>query len=372
MATIGPKRADGTYRARYRDRAGKEHARHFKRRVDAQRWLDETTTSLVTGAYVAPGAGRITFREYAEAWRAVQIHRAGTVVQVEGALRRRVYPVIGDRPLESIVPSDIQQLVKRLERGLSPASVIVTYRYVATIFKAASRDRRIALSPCDGIRLPKIVKKPVAPMATSDIQSLAEAVPKRYHAMVILAAGTGLRQGEIFGLTLDRVDFLRRSARVDRQLVGIRGQAPKFGPPKTASSVRTVPLPDVVLEALSEHIRRFPPAALDGPIFTGSDGQLLRRSAFGTLWRRSAKEAGVQGYTFHSLRHYYASLLIRHGESVKTVQARLGHASASETLDTYSHLWPDSDDRTRDAIDAVLGSSRDLEEVAIAALPPQS
>jgi len=80
----------------------------------------------------------------------------------------------------------------------------------------------------------------------------------------------------------------------------------------------------------------------------------------------------VQGYTFHSLRHYYASLLIRHGESVKTVQARLGHASASETLDTYSHLWPDSDDRTRDAIDAVLGSSRDLEEVAIAALPPQS
>ncbi len=65
----------------------------------------------------------------------------------------------------------------------------------------------------------------------------------------------------------------------------------------------------------------------------------------------------MHGYTFHSLRHYYASLLIRHGESVKTVQARLVHASASETLDTYSHLWPDSDDRTRDAIDAVLGAA---------------
>lgn len=61
------------------------------------------------------------------------------------------------------------------------------------------------------------------------------------------------------------------------------------------------------------------------------------------------------GTGFHALRHYYASLLIRHGESVKTVQARLGHASAVETLDTYSHLWPDSDDRTRDAIDSVLG-----------------
>ena len=57
----------------------------------------------------------------------------------------------------------------------------------------------------------------------------------------------------------------------------------------------------------------------------------------------------------HDLRHYYASLLIRHCESVKTVQSRLGHATAAETLDTYSHLWPDSDDRTRDVVDAILG-----------------
>ena len=61
------------------------------------------------------------------------------------------------------------------------------------------------------------------------------------------------------------------------------------------------------------------------------------------------------GTGFHDLRHYFASLLIRHGESVKTVQSRLGHATAAETLDAYSHLWPDSDDRTRDAIDDVLG-----------------
>jgi len=353
MANIGPKRTDGTYRARYRDRAGKEHARHFKRRVDAQRWLDETTASIVTGVYVAPGAGRITFRDYGEAWRTVQIHREGTVVMLEGALRRHVYPVIGDRPLESVVPSDIQLLVKGMERNLSPRSVIVIYRYVSTIFKAATRDRRIALSPCDGIRLPKDIRSPVVPMSTAGVQALCEAIPERYSAMVVLAAGTGLRQGEVFGLTLDRVNFLRRTLTVDRQLVGIQGQTPKFGSPKTASSVRTVPLPAVVLEALAEHVRRFPPAA-DAPIFTGSGGQLLRRSAFGNVWRRAAKDAGVQGCTFHSLRHYYASLLIRHGESVKAVQARLGHASAAETLDTYSHLWPDSDDRTREAVDTVL------------------
>ncbi len=77
------------------------------------------------------------------------------------------------------------------------------------------------------------------------------------------------------------------------------------------------------------------------------------------MWRPAVRRAGLSGVTFHSLRHFYASLLIRHGESIKTVQARLGHASAAETLDTYSHLWPDSDDRTRAAVDSVMRASAD-------------
>lgn len=129
----------------------------------------------------------------------MQVHRYGTAIHVEGVLRTRVYPVIGDVPLESIVPSDIHALVKRLEQTLAPPSVIVTYRYVAAICKAAVRDRRIALTPCDGIRLPKDIKAPITPMATSEVQALAEAIPERYMAMVILAAGTGVRQGEISG-----------------------------------------------------------------------------------------------------------------------------------------------------------------------------
>jgi len=95
----------------------------------------------------------------------------------------------------------------------------------------------------------------------------------------------------------------------------------------------------VVLQALAEHDRRFPPGP-QAVTFFGWDGQLLRGPAFGNLWRRVDKEAEVMGRTFHSLRHYYASLLIRHGESVKTVQARLGHAGAAETLDTYSTWGP--------------------------------
>lgn len=188
--------------------------------------------------------------------------------------------------------------------------------------------------------------------------ALAAAVPHRYRALVVLAAGTGLRQGEVFGLTLPRVNFLRRTFRVDRQLVLLANRPPFLAPPKTDASVRTVPLPDVVVDALAAHLATYPAAtvAAVGPlVFTNERGEAIRRNRFSDVWRRAVQECGLPaGAGFHALRHYYASLLIRHGESVKVVQSRLGHASAKETLDTYGHLWPDSDDRTRQAVDLVL------------------
>ena len=349
MASI-KKRENGQWRARYRDEGGREHSRHFTRKVDAQRWLDETTASVVTGQYVDPKAGRVTVREYAEQWRAAQVHREGTVVQVEGILRRHV---------SSVLPSDVQSLVKRLStvpragsrRPLSPATVGVAHRVLSAIFKSAVADRRLASSPCVGTRLPKVEKRKVEPITTEQVRALVEAMPERYRGLVLLTVGTGMRQGEVFGLTLDRVDFLRRTLTVDRQLVGISGRVPFFGPPKTAASVRVIPLPTVVVDGLAAHLAAFPTEDL---IFMNESGDMIRRSNFGTMWRRATKSVELDGLHFHDPRHYYASLLIRHGESVKTVQARLGHANAAETLDTYSHLWPDSDDRTREAVDLVL------------------
>ena len=127
-----------------------------------------------------------------------------------------------------------------------------------------------------------------------------------------------------------------------------------LGPP--GDGYRTIPLPKVVVEALNTHLAGHYVAA-DGLVFTLNDLPITRQ-VFGHAWRPAAKAAGLNeatGTGMHALRHYYASLLIRYGESVNTVQARLGHATAAETLDTYSHIGPDSDDRTRDAIDNVLG-----------------
>ncbi|MDP9220056.1 MAG: site-specific integrase, partial [Actinomycetota bacterium] len=144
-----------------------------------------------------------------------------------------------------------------------------------------------------------------------------------------------------------------------RQLITLAGREPYLAPPKTQASVRVVPLPQVVVDALAAHLTAFP-AGEDGLVFTSVEGRPLRRQHFSArVWRPAVAAAPLipAGTRFHDLRHYYASLLIRHGESVKTVQARLGHASAAETLDTYSHLWPDSDDRTREAVDVVLGAA---------------
>ncbi len=358
MASVEKRLRDGstTWLARWRDPDGRQRKRSFPRKVDADRFLTSVEHGMLTGTYVDPAAGKVTFQDYAEQWRAGQVHRPTTTAHVETMLRRHAYPTLGTRPLASIRPSEVQAWVKRLSLTLAPATVGVVHGLVAAVFKAAVRDRLLTGSPCEGVKLPKKEPKKIVPLSTEAVQALAEAVPERYRPLVVLAAGTGLRQGEAFGLTLDRVDFLRRTVTVDRQLVLMPGRAPFHAPPKTSASYRTVPLPQVVAEALAEHLRAFH-VEPDGLLFTTPGGDALRRTSFSsTVWRPAVKRAGLDGAVFHELRHYYASLLIRHGESVKVVQARLGHATAAETLDTYSHLWPDSEDRTREAVDVVLGS----------------
>ncbi|HEV3352773.1 MAG TPA: tyrosine-type recombinase/integrase [Acidimicrobiales bacterium] len=356
MASID-RRPNGKYRARWREYPhGPQHVRHFDRKADAQRFLDGIMGDLARGLYIDPASGRMPFRSYAEEWRRAQMHRPSTAAQCETYLRLHAYPAMGERPIGSIRRSEIQGWVKDRSEVLAPGSVELVYRWVSTIFKAAVGDRLIAVSPCTGIKLPKQDRGEIVPLAIEAVEAFADAVPERYRALILFAAGTGLRQGECFGLTVDRVDFLRRIVRVDRQLVTVKGGVPQFGPPKSQAGFRTVPMPVVVTETLAAHLKQFEPGA-QKLAFTNSKGTPLRRSTFGDTWRRAVAAAPVpSGTTFHDLRHFYASLLIAHGCSVKAVQKRLGHQSALETLDTYSHLWPDSDDQTRDAIDIAFGT----------------
>ncbi len=122
MASVH-KRENGQWRARYRDEAGKEHARHFDRKIDAQHWLDKVTASVMRGDYVDPKLGRVTVAGYAARWEAVQVSSAGTRRIVDNALLVHLLPALGSRPMASLRCSDIQGFVKSLEaKGLATGS----------------------------------------------------------------------------------------------------------------------------------------------------------------------------------------------------------------------------------------------------------
>lgn len=344
------------WEAKWRDPdTGRMRSKTFRRKGDAARHGVKMEAAKIDGVYVDPDGGRVTFKGYAERWRASQVHRKGTADQVRSNLIRHVYPRLGHRPLASIRPSEIQALVKALSVELAPATVGVIHSWVATVFKAAVADRLIPGTPCEGVKLPTVDRPRAVPLETDVVAALAAGIDARCRALIVVGAGTGVRISEGLGLTVDRVDFLRRQITIDRQLVRTPGPLPAFGPVKDRHNrSRTIPVGNVVLDALAAHIAEFGTGP-EGLVFTSRLGGKVNHNTWSDTWRAVAAPLGIStGDGFHQLRHFYASTLIRAGCSVKEVQERLGHTSAAMTLDVYGHLWPSDDDRTRQATDVVL------------------
>lgn len=350
------------WRARWRDPAGKSRSRVVPRKIDGQRLVVKMENDKLVGAYIDPQASRVTFRAYAEEWRAIQPVRSQSAALAEQQLRTHVYPVLGDRPMGAIRPSEVQALVRGMADVLAPSTLNVVYGRVTAVFAAAVRDRVIAASPCVNVKRPKATGRADKVLSAAQVVAIADAVPAHYRALVLTGAGTGLRPGELFGLTVPAVDFLRRVLSVERQLVRVRGDRGGVELTdllKTDRSRRTVPLAQVVVDVLAAHLAEFPAHAELGLVFTDDDGDPIGEQMFGRVWHTARQAAKVPEWAKgpHQLRHHFASLLIARGASVKVVQSRLGHASARTTLDVYGHLWPDDEDATRAAIDGELGAA---------------
>jgi integrase len=185
------------------------------------------------------------------------------------------------------------------------------------------------------------------------VERIHGALPGWLRVAVPLGVGAGLRQGEASGLSVDRVDFLRRTLRVDRQLIDRNVPAPVLSPPKTASSNRTIPMAGFVVDALAAHLRDYP-ACSDELVLRDPRGRPVSSARFGAPWRRACVDAGAPGLRFHDLRHTFASTLLSRGVSIKAVADWLGHASPTITLTTYSHLMPADEDVARGVLDAAL------------------
>ncbi|MBG0567389.1 tyrosine-type recombinase/integrase [Actinoplanes aureus] len=359
------------WRARWTDDQGEVRERLFERRVDAERFDANVRADVSRGQYIDDRAGRITVAALAEQWRASQLHIDTTAIRVEHAVRLHILPGLGHLQVGQVRRSKVQAWVRDRSLVLAPATLRLVYSYVKAMFALAVRDRIIASSPCVDIRLPGVDRgKRVIP-TPAQVHRLAELMPDRLFAAVYVAAGCGLRLGEVLGLEVEDIDFERAELSVRQQLKLHKGRSPYLGQPETRSSVRTVELPDVVADALRTHLKtlgdpvevdddtdpRRPtrrPAAL---VFRGANGKAVNAASFTRTWTSVRARAGLpMRWGFHGLRHYYATLLINAGASVKTVQLALGHSTPTVTLNEYVHEWPDALDRTRSLVDSALGS----------------
>jgi integrase len=349
------RRADGVWRARYRDEAGREHARHFTRRVDAQQWLDEVTTSVGTGSYVDPRAGAVTFAEFYREWAARQVWAPTTVQAMDTATGS--VPFAG-LEMRAIRRSHIETWVKAMTTaGLAPGTIRTRFTNVRTVFRGAHRDRVIAADPCEAVVLPRRRRPEIAMQIPSpeEVGQIMAAAEPWFRPLIGLCAFAGLRLGEGAGVKLEDIDFLRRTLTVSRQVQRAGGGNIMVRPPKHGSE-RVVYLPDELVAMLSEHVRTTG-VLPEGWLFVGSRGNPPHQDDVRGEWLRTLRRAGLSGIKLHNLRHFYASGLIAAGCDVVTVQRALGHASASVTLSVYSHLWPNAEDRTRSAAAAVMRSA---------------
>lgn len=347
----------GRWQARYYDPDGRERTRMFDRRQDADRFLITVSADVLRGAYVDPDAGKVTFAEFAERWLAAQTFGESSREATELRLRLHAGRHFGTRELRDIKPSAIQSWLRKLQQELAPTYVRTVFTNVSAVFNAAVDDGLIASNPCraGSVKLPKREQRKIEPWPVEQVEAVIDALPDRYGAIAVVAAGCGLRQGEVFGLRVRDVDFLRRQLHVEQQVKIVRSQL-ELDRPK-GGKTRTVPLPDTVAAELAEHLRRHPTEG-DDLVFTSRERKPINRNHFNPyIWKPALKDAGVEpsrANGMHALRHFYASVLIDAGESVKAVAEYLGHADPGFTLRVYAHLFPSSDERARQAVDATL------------------
>ncbi|MDH6460894.1 integrase [Micromonospora sp. A200] len=344
------KRPDGKYRARWRDLSGKEHAKHFTKKRDADAWLAIVEGDKLRGQYVDP-TDRTTVAQYARRWAAARPHNPRTAKRVDSLIRTHIEGTsIGSRRLVQVLPSDAQAWVTERAQVLSPSTLRLLVSLVRSVYASAQHDRLVGSSPFAArLTMPEAHQERIIPLTVDQVHQLADAMPTRNRAMVLTQAGLGLRIGELLALRLVDVDFLRRTVRVETQIAP--GERTRTAP-KTSWSRRTVPLPAPVAEALAAHIEGFPPPA-DGTLFTTRFGKPYRHDYYGTrIFQAAVAAAGLPSSTTpHDLRHHYASILLHAGESVVAVAERLGHKNAKLVLSTYGHLMPDSEERTRKAVE---------------------
>ncbi|WOC12567.1 tyrosine-type recombinase/integrase [Gordonia sp. MP11Mi] len=359
------------WRARYVDDAAREHSKAFARKVDAQAWLNEITSTIVTGTYVAPGAGNVTIEQMHEQWLGTQGHvKKSTRATRESAWSVHVSVRWSDVRLVDVQTSAVRAWVAELatdqpaRKASSAATIENALGVLRMVCALGVEDRRIPRNPCDGVKAPRRQHSDRAYLSHQEVDELARTV-SRDGLVIRFLAYTGLRYGEMAALRVQDFDMLRRRVNVRQSVTEVKGGL-VWSTPKTHER-RTVPFPKMLADQLAERMEGLSRGEL---VFQAPKGGVLRIATFRTRILKPAV-ALLQGLddehdepqtdwprpTLHDLRHTAASLAISAGANVKAVQTMLGHKSAAMTLDTYADLFPDDLEAVADALDAACAAA---------------
>lgn len=354
----------GRYQARYLgpDGIDRPAPRTFAAPTDAVRWLTRVEAQIIEGTWRDPGVGRVPLGEYVTDWIA---HRAGlrprTIDLYRWLYCRYIHPTLRDRLLAEITPGMVRAWrANLLADGVSSTMAAKAYRLLRAVLNTAVDDELIRRNPCRivGAGQEHPAERPTATIA--QVFALAGAVPARFRALVLLAAFTSLRYGELAALR--RADLHPRchTVTVRRALVELATGELRFGPPKSQAGIRTVAIPAAIRRDIREHLRNFVPDDPGALVFTGAKGAPVRRSNFqrATRWTEAVADIGLPGFHFHDLRHTGNALAAATGTSLADLMRRMGHSSTRAAI-IYQHASQQEDQRISDALSDQIASERD-------------
>lgn len=339
--------SDG-WEVRYRDSGGSQRTKRFpayeaRARLNAEEFADSITQLKRTGQIVTDR--KLTLRQYATTWQTRQQKRHSTNTKrlVDNTLRIHLLPVLGDRTLTSVTRGDLEDWVAAYD-GSASTLRFQHWAWVTSIFASAKAEGLIPQSPCAGVKLPSEEGETGVLFAPRSevLLEIATHLPERWARLVPIGMQTGLRPGELLGLT--------PSALLDdgRLYVFQQAEGAKL---KTKSSYRRLVIGDLTAKLIHEQAQEFGRTGPSDFIFPDrADGDLGYFTLKNSWTRARDLVSGAEGYGVHMLRHYHASKLFALKRSLLEVSHRLGHKTPAETLKTYLHVMPEDNETMTDTL----------------------
>jgi integrase len=273
-----------------------------------------------------------------------------TVKRYREAIDAHLIPAFAKERLHTLDSQQIERVyAKKLEQGLSPASIHVLHAVLSASLKRAVRLKLIQHNPCEYVQKPRVEREEVEVFNPQEVRALLSAAKHdRLEALWILALTTGLREGELLGLQACDVDLRAGTLRVTRAVYnGV------VGTPKSKRSRRTITLPEIAHDALCGHIKQGNYEDSNFLFPNGAGKSIWRTTFINNHWKPLLKRAGVEYKVFHTTRHYVASTLLSRGLPITAVARYLGHDEIT-LLKAYSHLMPDQMNAVASAMNEAL------------------